>query len=215
MGDDPVSDLFTSVWEDSDSKLLPKMIEFYSKLPGTPILDATFNAGKMWKGTGIRPVTMDMDPQYGTDYVCDNQVMPGVPDYHFGVVVYDPPHCGDNGRDKSTKNFDGIYGCNQTCLKEQGYTLSHLYPGFLTQAKRVMLPEGIVLAKITDQVNSHRSRWAHVDFMVMAEKAGFTVCDLIVKVRKGPMMSSTWNHMRHARKRHCFWIVLRNGRSCE
>jgi hypothetical protein len=51
--------------------------------------------------------------------------------------------------------------------------------------------------------------------MRMAEEAGFTVCDLIVKVRNGPMMSNKWVHSHHARKRHCFWIVCRNGPSCE
>ena len=71
------------------------------------------------------------------------------------------------------------------------------------------------LAKITDMVNSHRSRWAHCDFMRMAEEAGFTVCDLIVKIRNGPMMSNKWKEARHARKRHCFWIVCRNGERCE
>lgn len=68
---------------------------------------------------------------------------------------------------------------------------------------------------ITDMVNCHRSQWPHCDFMHMAEEAGFTVCDLIVKVRTGPMVSTKWKNAHHARKRHCFWIICRNGRSCE
>ncbi len=51
--------------------------------------------------------------------------------------------------------------------------------------------------------------------MAMAADAGFTVCDLIVKVRKGPMVSTKWKTAHHARKRHCFWIICRNGTSCE
>ena len=72
-----------------------------------------------------------------------------------------------------------------------------------------------MLAKITDMVNNHRSQWAHCDFMRMAKEAGFTVCDLIVKVRKGPMLSDKWRNAYHARKRHCFWIICRNGTHCE
>ena len=49
----------------------------------------------------------------------------------------------------------------------------------------------------------------------MAEEAGFTVCDLIVKIRTGPMLSDKWKEAHHARKRHCFWIVCRNSASCE
>ena len=44
-----------------------------------------------------------------------------------------------------------------------------------------------------------------------AADAGFVVCDLIVKVRTGPMISTKWKNAHHARKRHCFWIVCRNG----
>ena len=71
------------------------------------------------------------------------------------------------------------------------------------------------MAKITDMVNNHRSRWAHCDFMRMAEDAGFVVCDLIIKVRTGPMMSTKWKRAHHARKRHCFWVVCRNSERCE
>ncbi len=101
------------------------------------------------------------------------------------------------------------------CGKEHGWTLSYLYPPFLKQAKRVLKPSGLLLAKITDMVNSHRSKWAHCDFMRMAEEAGFTVCDLIVKIRNGPMLSNKWKEAHHARKRHCFWIICRNGERCE
>ena len=55
----------------------------------------------------------------------------------------------------------------------------------------------------------------HMERFHAFEEAGFTVCDMIVKVRTGPMMSSKWKHAHHARKRHCFWIICRNGKSCE
>ena len=79
----------------------------------------------------------------------------------------------------------------------------------------MLKPKGLLLAKITDMVNCHRSQWAHCDFMRMAAEARFTVCDLIVKVRTGPMVSTKWKTAHHARKRHCFWIICRNGTSCE
>jgi DNA modification methylase len=141
--------------------------------------------------------------------------MAGVPSSRFGVVVYDPPHVGPQGRAKSVKRFDVDFGATVECGKQHNWTLSYLYPPFLGQAKRILKPDGLLLAKITDMVNSHRSKWAHTDFMRMAEQAGFTVCDLIVKIRNGPMISSKWQNAHHARKRHCFWIICRNGQSCE
>ena len=205
----------SSVWEGNDADLLEAIFDFYPSIPVEPILDSTFNHGRFWKGSSRRVVSMDIDPKYKPMIVGDNRTMEGVQSRAFGVVVYDPPHVGPQGRDKSRKRFDEDFGATVECGKEQGWTLSYLYPPFLKQAKRVLKPEGLLLAKITDMVNNHRSRWAHCDFMRMADEAGFTVCDLIVKVRTGPMKSNKWKTAHHARKRHCFWIVCRNGPYCE
>ena len=205
----------SSVWEGNDADLLERMFGFYASVPVEPILDATYNYGRFWKGSARRVVSMDIDPRYKPMIVGDNREMVGVQSASFGVVVYDPPHVGPQGRDKSRKRFDEDFGATMPCGADEGWTLSYLYPPFLEQAKRVLKPNGLLLVKITDMVNNHRSRWPHCDFMRMADEAGFTICDLIVKVRTGPMVSNKWKNAHHARKRHCFWIVCRNGVRCE
>ena len=205
----------SSVWEGSDGELIDAMLEFYPSIPPEPILDATYNAGRFWRGSSRDVVSMDIDPQHKPMIVGDNRVMTGVPSSKFGVVVYDPPHVGPQGRDKSCKRFDVDFGATMPCGAEHDWSLSYLYPPFLQQAKRVLKPGGLLLAKITDMVNSHRSKWAHSDFLRMATDAGFTACDLIVKIRTGPMVSSKWQTAHHARKRHCFWIICRNSDRCE
>lgn len=205
----------TSVWEGNDADLLEAIFAFYRPPAVEPILDATHNRGVFWRGSSRNVVSMDIEPAHNPMICCDNREMPGVPDGSFWTVVYDPPHVGSQGRDKSSKRFDADYGATVPCGKAENWTLSFLYPPFLAQAKRVLRPGGLLLAKITDMVNNHRSKWPHVDFMVMAERAGFTVCDLIIKVRKGPMVSSKWANCHHARKRHCFWVICRNSESCE
>ncbi len=201
----------SSVWMGSDNELLEEMLSFYPVIDPDPILDATHNAGRFWKESGRNVTSMDIDPKYKPDIVADNREMPGVKDDSYSVVVYDPPHVGPQGRDKSSKRFDVDFGATVPCGKKHDWSLSYLYPPFLKQAKRVLMPDGLLLAKITDIVNNHRQRWAHCDFMAMAEEAGFVVCDLIVKVRNGPMVSTRWKNAHHARKRHCFWVVCRNG----
>lgn len=205
----------SSIWEGSDGALLEEMFKFYATIPPEPILDATFNAGRFWKGSKRRVVSMDIDPQHEPMIVGDNRKMTGVRSSQFGVVVYDPPHVGPQGRDKSRKRFDVDFGATVECGKEHDWNLSYLYPPFLRQAKRVLKPHGLLLAKITDMVNNHKSKWPHCDFMRMAKEAGFIVCDLIVKVRTGPMVSTKWKQAHHARKRHCFWIICRNSDECE
>jgi len=201
----------SSVWEGSDGELLERMLTFYPSIPPEPTLDSTHNAGRFWRGSSRDVVSMDIDPKHEPMILGDNRIMDGVPASSFGVVVYDPPHVGPQGRDKSKKKFDVDFGATMKCGPEHGWSLSYLYPPFLEQAKRVLKPNGLLLAKITDMVNSHRSQWPHCDFMRMAAEAGFTVCDLIIKIRKGPMISNKWKVAHHARKRHCFWIICRNG----
>ena len=204
----------SSVWTGNDHQLLEQMLAFYPVIETEPILDATYNAGRFWRQSNRSVTSMDIDPRYGTDIVADNRNMP-LGDDSFAVIVYDPPHVGPQGRDKSRKRFDVDFGATMPCGKEHGWSLSYLYPPFLKEAKRVLKSDGILLAKITDIVNNHRQRWAHCDFMAMAQDAGFVVCDLIVKVREGPMVSTKWKNAHHARKRHCFWIVCRNGAHSE
>lgn len=205
----------SSVWEGSDNELIEAMLNFYCSIPPEPILDSTYNQGRMWKGSSRKVVSMDIDPQHSPQLLRDNRDMHGVPDASFGCVVFDPPHVGPQGRDKSVKRFDIDFGATIECGKEQDWNLSFYYPDFLKEAKRVLKPGGILLAKITDMVNNHRSKWPHADFMRMADEVGFTVCDLIVKIRKGPMRSPKWKTAHHARKRHCFWIICRNSDDCE
>ena len=90
------------------------------------------------------------------------------------------------------KRFDADYGVTIECGKAQNWNLSYLYLLFLKQARRVLNPDGLLLAKIMDMVNNHRSKWPHCDFMQMAADAGFTVYDLIIKIRNGPMRSTKW-----------------------
>ena len=204
----------SSVWTGADSDLLAEMLDFYSVIEPEPILDATYNTGRMWGETERKITSMDINPRYSPDIVADNRQMP-IADEMFAVIVYDPPHVGPQGRDKSRKRFDTDFGATMACGKEHGWSLSYLYPSFLDEAMRVLKPDGLLFAKITDMVNNHRSRWAHVDFIQMASDSGFIVCDLIVKVREGPMVSSKWKRAHHARKRHCFWIICRKSDKCE
>lgn len=151
----------SSVWEGSDAELLEAMLTFYASIPSEPILDATYNAGRFWRRSMRQVVSMDIDPKYKPMIVGDNREMRGVKCSQFGTVVYDPPHVGPQGRDKSRKRFDIDFGATVPCGKPHNWNLSYLYPPFLKQAKRILKPEGLLLAKITDMVNNHKSKWAH------------------------------------------------------
>ncbi len=209
----PNYETLPSIWYGNDSELLEKMLDFYPRKSPQLILDATVNKGRFWKGSKRKVIGLDIDPVYSPDVVGDNRRMP-FRDRCFDVVVYDPPHIPNQGKDRS-KDFNRRFGLVLKSPAKNGYNFSHLYPTFAREAYRVLQPEGILFSKIADYIHGHRFQWAHVEFIKAAVSTGFSACDCIIKIRKGPIMWPGWKTPHHARRHHCYWLVFRKSPKCE
>jgi SAM-dependent methyltransferase len=214
-GTDRLSDYapLPSVWYGEDSELLERLLDFYPRKKPRRILDATLNGGRFWRGSNRPVIGIDIEPSHRPKLVADNAAMP-FRDAIFDVVVYDPPHIPNQGKDKQ-KDFNTRFGLVLRSSKENQYTFTHTFPPFLKEAYRVLRAEGIVLAKITDYVHHHRYQWAHIDLINAACAVGFTPCDCIVKIRKGPIIDPRWKTAHHSRRQHCYWLVFRKSKKCE
>lgn len=206
-------ELLPSVWEGSDADLLERMLSFYPKKTPEKILDATVNAGRFWVGSTRDVTGMDIDPRHKPDVVGDNTAMP-FEDESYDVIVYDPPHIPNQG-DDGWKDFGTRFGLGPKASLEQGYNFSHTFPPFCKEAHRVLRKNGVLFCKLADYVHGHRFQWAHVEFINAAVAVGFTACDCIVKIRKGPIMDPRWKKAHHARRHHCYWLVFRKSKKCE
>jgi hypothetical protein len=203
-----------SVWYgEEDAELLEELLKFYPHRAPRLILDATVNGGRFWRGSARPVIGLDIDPKHRPNICADNTAMPfqkGI----FDVVVYDPPHIPNQGRDRS-KDFNSRFGLGTRSDKENGYTFAHTYPAFMAEAWRVLTKDGILLCKIVDYVHNHRYQWAHVDLIRAGQEVGFTACDCIIKVRKGPIIDPKWKMAHHTRRQHCYWIIFRKSERCE
>jgi hypothetical protein len=202
-----------SVWYGEDADLLDQLLNAYPRRRPKRILDATLNGGRFWRGSERAVIGLDLEATHIPTVVGDNTAMP-FRDKVFEVVVYDPPHIPNQGRDKQ-KDFNTRFGLGPKSSKEHGYTFTHTYPPFLREAWRVLRIEGVLLCKITDYVHNHRYQWAHVDLIDAARTVGFIACDCIVKVRKGPIVDPKWKVAHHTRRQHCYWLVFRKSGKCE
>jgi SAM-dependent methyltransferase len=209
----PRYDPLPSVWDGEDADLIEQMLAFYPRKRPRRILDSTMNGGRFWRGTKRKIVGMDIERSHGPSVVGDNTTMPFEAN-SFDVIVYDPPHIPNQGKDKQ-KDFNTRFGLGLRSPKEHGYTFSHLFPPFVQDAYRVLKPEGILLCKITDYVHDHQYQWAHVDLIQAATAVGFRACDCIIKVRKGPIIDPKWKVAHHSRRQHCYWLVFRKSDKCE
>lgn len=202
-----------SVWDGDDAELLERMLSFYPSVDPNVVLDATVNSGRFWRGSRRQVVGLDINPAYHPDVLGSSLQMP-LRNESIDVVVYDPPHVPNQGRDRS-KDFNTRFGLGTKSSAENGYNFSHTYPPFLAEAKRVLKDDGLLFCKLSDYVHNHRLQWAHVDFIKAAERENFTACDCIVKVRKGPIVDPKWRVAHHARRHHCYWLVFRKSARCE
>ena len=146
-----------SVWEGTDADLLERMLDFDPQKPPAKILDATVNTGRFWTNSQRNVTGLDIDPKNHPDIVGDNTNMPFKAS-SFDVVVYDPPHIPNQGKDNK-KDFNKRFGLVLKASPEQGYNFSHMFPPFCKEAHRVLKPDGVLFCKIADYVHGHRFQW--------------------------------------------------------
>lgn len=196
----------------TDQEALRTLLTLHA-VPNPRILDVTHNRGVMWKGLPYQPVSNDRDEGMPTDHHYDFRALPAEWSDAFDVVVFDPPHVTENGHSLGVE-FVERYGLGGADLNTAD--IAHLFAPFLAEAKRVLVPDGVVLAKIADQVHRAHYRWQHVDLVVAARAAGFTACDLMLRLahQRGGFISPLWKRIYHVRQVHTYWVVLRNGKAC-
>lgn len=205
---------YKSVLNGVDQEALKILLEVHA-VENPRILDVTYNKGVMWRGLNYNLTKMDIDPSLeGLDLVGDCRNIP-VEDKSFDVIVIDLPHLpSDIGK---TSIFNNLYNTDKFDEGREKNNINKLFTPFLKEAKRVLIPNGIILCKIADLIHNHKYQFQHVEFINCAIDTNITPCDLLIKCdpKAGNLCSSKWKNVKHLRKSHCYWIVCRNGKKCE
>ena len=203
-----------SVIEGRDPVVLNTLFTFYTR-PRGKVVDLTCNVRRMWKGLNTRGVVFcDVDASVEPDIVCDFRKTP-FRDGRVAVIVFDPPHLpAASGSEKSMQQMIDCYGLDRTM---KGDNISALFPSFLLEAKRILKDDGLIFCKLDDFVHNHRYQWTLVDFVTAVRNVkGLTATDLIIKRDPcaGNLKSGRWVKTHHARRAHCWWVIVRKGK-CE
>lgn len=204
-----------SVMDARDPEVLRLMLDFYA-WPEAAVLDVTANERRMWKGVdhpgGV--TFADIDPIMNPDIIADFRALPCDPG-SYDVIVFDPPHLpAASASPGSMQRFVGNYGLGHA---PKGDNIASYFPPFLSEAARVLRPDGLIFAKLKDFVHNHSYQWMLAEFVAAVRaQPGLTPCDLIVKrdPSGGGLKSSKWIKQHHVRNAHCWWIVVRKGK-CE
>lgn len=185
-------------------QFLDRLIAFYCELPEPRILDSTVNEGRIWgRGQSRYKYTgMDIDPYVRPDIVADNTAMPFAAD-SWDVIVYDPPHTGEQGKSQ----FAAVYGTGVATASNGG--LAHTYPAFLSEARRVLRPEGLLLAKLADCTHRNRFQFATAEFDSAAKEFGFELQGNNFLPFKNVIIDPKWKKARHPRQNHSTWVAFK------
>ena len=207
-----------SVLLGNDSEALDILIEMHAPTLPPRILDVTYNTGKIWAHCQFADFVWRADiTKYDTHVRAAFEALPFAAGT-FNVVVFDPPHLPTAA---ASPHSSGIwrdrYGITATGPGREGDNVNGMFAPFLAEARRVLVPDGIVLAKIADIVHNHRYQWQQVAFVEAVRDAGMTPCDCLVKRAPagGRLQSGRWQTVKHLKRCHSYWIVARNSARCE
>ncbi len=193
-------------------QFLDELIAFYCDIAEPRILDATVNQGRIW-GRGksrcksryksrYKHVGMDIDPSVHPDVVGDNTAMPFADD-SWDIVVWDPPHTGEQGKSQ----FAAVYGTGVGVAKDGG--LAHTYPPFLAEAKRVLRTGGLLLVKLADCTHRNKFQFATAEFYVAAKEFGFELQGNNILPRKNVIIDPKWKKAIHPKQNHSTWMAFK------
>lgn len=206
---------YKSVFLGKDYQIIPILLELHCNTKTPLILDCTYNTGKIWKKLNYNILKMDINSNLKLDVIADFQQMP-FKAQTFDVIVFDPPFLPRNAASKnSSRIYEKTYGITENNPNQDN--VSSYFQPFLIEAQRVLKKNGIILTKLADLVHNHRYQWQQVMFINEVQKTNMTPCDMMIKCDPagGNLSSSKWKNVKHLRKSHAYWIVVRNSKNCE
>ena len=170
-------------------------------------LDPCFSTGVFYKKGLKQPrLKFDINPQSEDTQNADVRCLP-LEDETIKTIIFDPPFVigvpnaskDTEGSNKTFNRFSGFHTKNEQ---------AKFYYDSLKELHRVLKQDGIIAFKCQDTVSSGKQYMVHFEIIAMAQAIGFYVKDLFILCKKHRMNSGKWNVQRHARKHHCYYLVL-------
>lgn len=184
-------------------EILQNIINLY--LSGEPIqCDLTFSLGKMWKNLFIPEYCFDVKPQLpNVRYLDESKQLEGF----FSSCLIDLPFI-IHPYPMETKAIIG----NRFDAFPSEKELLDTNTSMLRLAYDILKSKGICIVKTQDTCYGGKQIWTHAHVMNQAEKIGFRIEDVFINLAKNMLINQNIVP-KHARKQHCYFIVLKKTKS--
>lgn len=180
-------------------EIIQNIINLYCD--GKPIqCDLTFSLGKMWKGLFIPEHCFDIKPQLPhVKHLDDSKLFEGF----FSSCLFDLPFTIH----PQPKEPNAII-CNRFDAFSSERELYQANTKMLELTFYVLKLRGICIIKTQDTCYAGKQIWTHQYIMNEAKRIGFKIEDLFICLSKNMLVNQAVI-AKHARKQHCYFIVLR------
>lgn len=180
-------------------EIIQNIINLYCD--GKPIqCDLTFSLGKMWKGLFIPEHCFDIKPQLPhVKHLDDSKLFEGF----FSSCLFDLPFTIH----PQPKEPNAII-CNRFDAFSSERELYQANTKMLELTFYVLKLRGICIIKTQDTCYAGKQIWTHQYIMNEAKRIGFKIEDLFICLSKNMLVNQAVI-AKHARKQHCYFLVLR------
>ena len=202
-----------SVQFSNNAAAIAQLANFYIK-DGWRVADVTYGKGAFWRKVNnisrfdFRPTDLHPNPPARK---ADFRRLP-YNDSSMHVVVFDPPYMANSGAysqvNNEYRNFETTRGMSHE-------DILNLYKQGMREAKRVLVPNGMLWVKCKDKIVSTRQRWSHVEILQIGEQLGFDAKDCCIIVPTSRTYHQRAQVKHHLCKVHSYmWIFERKKGEC-
>jgi len=196
-------DIIKSISYDQ-TEIIRNIIELYC--PNGIELDPTFSKGNFYKDITKPKYCYDLYPQ--TDGVIQSDCR-HLPHSNASIksIMFDPPFVG--GKDRKGKGYiSGIIRKRFGFYSNVQHKLWDMYHGALVEFYRILVPNGILIFKCQDTVDSGKQCLSHVEIINYAYLVGFYPKDIFVLLAKNRLIGIHHHKQQHCRKYHSYFLVF-------
>jgi len=190
----------------SQDEILKWIIQLYC--PNGFDLDPTYSKGVFYKNIPGPRLKFDLNPQVEGCQRADCTTLP-LGSNSVSSIVFDPPFVGGSckgGKPGIIKSRFGYYQNIQTALWG-------MYHKALLEFHRILKPNGFLIFKCQDTIDSSTQYLSHVEIINKAVSSGFYAKDLFILLAKSRLMSPNMKIQQHARKFHSYFLVFEKKQS--
>jgi hypothetical protein len=182
-------------------QILRDIIQLYC--PDGFDLDPTYGHGRFYQHGVPEPrYAFDRCPRDTGIQAADCRALP-FDDEEVASIIFDPPFLHAPGKASVMGRRFGGYPSQAA--------LHALYREAAQEFHRVLRPEGILVWKCQDVIESGKQVWTHCIIREVVEALGFQALDLFILLKRAAIRGHNWGHQQHAWRGHSYFWVFKKG----